>query len=368
MTEQGELRIRPASRPTLVDPAGLRLEAEDELPEAVPVSDEAIRPRSASFAQVAEAFFYRQEKFNSDPSSRPMYERRVTPLTKAFEIAHGKITHAYYCKNIRAAAALTTKDELHVVDPSIDSKHVIVAEILLECDRLNVESDRVLGDKKKKEREKDLRTTKLMIYAVITKLFSLLDENVTPSRSLMALYWREARDARDYYLRAAIRYAKLDYIRGMSLGILLVAAVAIVAFILLRYALDLEMPGKILAASLTAGGIGAVVSVMSRMTFGELVLDYEAGSTILRMLGVFRPLIGMVMGTAMWVLSESGVLTIGPSTSDKRQYFYVLVAFLAGFSERWAQDMLGRAVGEIGGRGKRAAAGKGEIHRSEGRR
>ena len=37
------------------------------------------------------------------------------------------------------------------------------------------------------------------------------------------------------------------------------------------------IPGKELVACLIAGAVGATVSVMSRMTFGELSLDYEAG-------------------------------------------------------------------------------------------
>jgi hypothetical protein len=69
------------------------------------------------------------------------------------------------------------------------------------------------------------------------------------------------------------------------------------------------------------------------------------------MLGTFRPVIGMVMGAAMWVLTASGVLSIGPSDPSKLTFFRILTAFLAGFSERWAQDMLGRTAEQIAGRG-----------------
>jgi hypothetical protein len=60
----------------------------------------------------------------------------------------------------------------------------------------------------------------------------------------------------------------------------------------------------------------------------------------------------MTLGAAMWTLSSSGVLAIGPSFGDKTQelpFFHILIAFIAGFSERWAQDMLGRAANQIGG-------------------
>src|SRR6266487_3137351 len=93
--------------------------------------------------------------------------------------------------------------------------------------------------------------------------------------------------------------------------------------------------------TLIAGGIGAIVSVMSRMSFGGLVLEYEAGSLLLRLLGGFRPLIGGIFGTAIYVLIQSDLLPIaGPTDPSKQLYFFSGVAFIAGFSERWAQDML----------------------------
>jgi hypothetical protein len=54
----------------------------------------------------------------------------------------------------------------------------------------------------------------------------------------------------------------------------------------------------------------------------------------------------MIFGAAMWALSASGVLAIGPSGEGRLPFFF-LIAFLAGFSERWAQDMLGRSADEI---------------------
>ena len=80
------------------------------------------------------------------------------------------------------------------------------------------------------------------------------------------------------------------------------------------------------------------------------------------MLGAFRPVIGMVMGAAMWVLTASGVLTILPSDPSKLTFFRILTAFLAGFSERWAQDMLGSTTRQIAGR---SASSSGSIENPE---
>jgi hypothetical protein len=69
------------------------------------------------------------------------------------------------------------------------------------------------------------------------------------------------------------------------------------------------------------GAVGAVVSVMSRMTFGKLSLDYEAGRWMLIVLGVFRPAIGMVFGVALWVRPASGALGIGPKDRALMPFF-----------------------------------------------
>jgi hypothetical protein len=66
------------------------------------------------------------------------------------------------------------------------------------------------------------------------------------------------------------------------------------------------------------------------------------------MLGAFRPVIGMALGAVMWVLTGSGVLVV-PADPIQLRFFRVLAAFLAGFSERWAQDMLGHTANHIAG-------------------
>jgi uncharacterized membrane protein YeaQ/YmgE (transglycosylase-associated protein family) len=164
----------------------------------------------------------------------------------------------------------------------------------------------------------------------------------------------EFADAQKFVSRSAQRGAQFDYFVGMLWG---VVGLAIAVFVLSRVRVSSLNPERFLG-SLVAGGIGAVVSVMSRMTFGKLVLKYEAGSRFLRTLGVFRPLIGAVSGTVLYILVESSLLPIaGPTDASKQLYFFVGIAFLAGFSERWAQDML--AVARV--RAKRSAEEEGEL-------
>jgi hypothetical protein len=91
-----------------------------------------------------------------------------------------------------------------------------------------------------------------------------------------------------------------------------------------------------------------VVSVMMRMTRDQLTLNYESGLPTIRLLGVIRPLLGALFGGAIYLLLAGELISItgAPKDQTKLLYFYTGIAFLAGFSERWAQDVVtGKRVG-----------------------
>lgn len=311
--------------------------------------ESAIERQAASFTQLSTSIFFSLEKFCVDQDDRLVWEGYIERLSRAFETAHGNITHSYYCKNMIAAAVLTDRQELCVIHAIDDSKVASIADLLLECDRLNVAIDRILAGA---DRSSDLKTSKLLLYTVVTKLLSLLDSSARPSPpTILTLHRREVEHVRDYFSRAARRHAQFDYFRGMLRSAGAIAALsAIGTSIWIKFALDLNVIIRILFGCMIAGGIGAIVSVMSRMSFGGLSLDYEADRRLLTTLGAFRPVIGLALGAAMWALAESGILALRPRENSNEAIFYVLIAFLAGFSERWAQDMLGRAADQIGGR------------------
>jgi hypothetical protein len=76
-------------------------------------------------------------------------------------------------------------------------------------------------------------------------------------------------------------------------------------------------------------------------------LDYEVGRKTLRKLGMFRPFVGAAFAFAVFVALRSGLVEIG--TVDKTVAFYATVAFVAGFSERWAKVILDGALAGGGG-------------------
>jgi hypothetical protein len=152
----------------------------------------------------------------------------------------------------------------------------------------------------------------------------------------------EAVQAEDLCNRAIRRRAMMAYFVGMLLGVAVFSGLAVGAAIGLSGA---SIPGFDAEHFLTvfiAGAVGAIVSVMSRRSSGDSWLDYETAPSYLRLLGMFRPLIGAIFGVALYFGIQSGVLQFikPPGREGQIFFFFAFIAFLAGFSERWASDIL----------------------------
>lgn len=92
--------------------------------------------------------------------------------------------------------------------------------------------------------------------------------------------------------------------------------------------------------ALPAGGVGAMVSVLQRMSSGKLVLDVDAGRDLIEAFGAVRPFIGGIFGIALMAVLLGGLVPAIEVPDDGELAFFAAIGFLAGFNERWAQDML----------------------------
>jgi len=151
-----------------------------------------------------------------------------------------------------------------------------------------------------------------------------------------------------YYSRAAAKAARIVYFWGMMVG------VVVAALLLLALAFPLWRTGwfdqphtrevETFFVCYMAGGIGAVVSVLMRMSSNKFRVDFEIGRMTVRRLGSFRPFIGCIFGVALYFLIKSGIPNV-KLPADKTTAFFFLgtLAFLAGFNERWTNVMFGQA-------------------------
>ena len=322
----------------------------------VPEFESAIQRKSATFAQLVQATAYSHPNFPIDPVDRAVNARYVGPLTEAFESAEGGIASTYYDFEIQAATALTQRTRrrrfgvfspsttygLHSVNNETDPDDVALLNLNDRVGRLFTDCAAYLSGQ-------DLSVCADSLYSIQTNLFSYISGRAASRKQGITEYddaelvtsaGRQLDNVDQHYRRAAQRDAQIHYFGGMMLGLLALTLLGA----LLSFA-DLPGPDRYVDAAFIAGATGAVVSVMSRMSSGSLKLRFETGKWYIRYLGMFRPFIGAVFGVMLYALLAGGVLAVDPPADETQAFFfYVVVAFLAGFSERFAQDML--SVGE----------------------
>jgi hypothetical protein len=115
-----------------------------------------------------------------------------------------------------------------------------------------------------------------------------------------------------------------------------------------------EVQDATIIGCLVAGALGAVVSVIARVNSGSFDLDTDVSHGYTLFLGALRPVIGSIFGVMTYFAVTSGFVDLFKVPADDLEQFYFLcvIAFGAGFSERWAQDTI---TGGLSGRGRKPA-------------
>jgi hypothetical protein len=262
---------------------------------------------------VATAVFDQQERFNQDAVARLVNARYYPQLLKAFEAKYGAIKAIYYGGKSRVAAVLTEADKVEIVTPLGTAATLEAVKLVFQAQNLANEAYLLL-------RPPDRQICLERIFSTVVFLLGILDARAehegkrdagAGEAEMLKFAREELVSIRDFYERSAQRTAQTDYLRGMMIGVVFIA---LVVAVLVRF--HLASPGlgiDTFVYPIIAGGIGAVVSVMSRMTFAGLTLNHYAGQFLLVLLGSFRPLIGAIFGAAFYVLLASSLLPIaGP--------------------------------------------------------
>ena len=262
----------------------------------------------------------------------------------AFERDHGSIVNELWCTRAASAVCLTSQPGNALHGPKLAFHRVSdwateglpdVATQLHRCDELATRAAQVLTGLRE-------RICLQLVMSSASHLLALAD-GPADSVKLDAAIEQEKKSldaAEAYYHDAATGQAQVVYFSGMALSMALLAAFALLGGFLLA------LPGiddREFYGCLGAGGVGAVVSVLQRINSGRFDLEYDVGRAYVRFLGAVRPVIGGVFGLALYFAVTSRILTLFqlPSAgSTSRLYALLVIAFLAGFSERWAQDTL----------------------------
>jgi hypothetical protein len=350
----------------------------------------ALEDRCVTFHDVATAWFAISNP-DLPADLRERFAAIYPELRQTFAEPRGGIVTSISCCHLRAAAALTSSDRaaknpegvirfdgtlltagaeeptpmpaswlrarrlLQQEDASSSAIHVELAhgdpadlkakELLFKCLKLHNRATEFLQPKPRKI---SMRT----IFGVIAALLSALDSRQAAT-GVAQLTDAEARclegeleRAESYIDRSIQRTAQLEYFAGMLWSgiVLLILFAAAGAFAVIAPDVPVMKHQLVLAA--LAGAFGAVVSVLQRMASGRLRLAAEDGPRTIRILGTIRPVLGAILGVLLVVLLTGDLTPFSRKGVEVNALpFYIVgLAFIAGFSERFAQDMLSGAA------------------------
>ena len=283
-----------------------------------------------------------------------------------FQNEEGRLSSVYWSTRNASAIALTIKGQgsrrnpfaesdtevrLHRVTDWVTRNAEPIAGLLHECDTLAIRAREIL-------RGTSQRITLQLIYAVEEHVLGYIERserrNLAQEKEMVAAQRAELTRIEGYYLRTGAKAARIVYASGMLIGATLIVAICAVAGVLLKHPFNYwngHPDSQYLLLCTGAGAVGALMSVLSRMSGGDddrFSIDFEVGRPLLRRLGLYKPLVGSVFGVATYFLLAGGLL---PTTtaSGNRLYFYGIIAFLAGFSERFTGVIFGKAEQLVGG-------------------
>ena len=132
---------------------------------------------------------------------------------------------------------------------------------------------------------------------------------------------------------------------GLGLVLYMVLAVAIVLLPLSNNTEHfLGVPVELLIIVIFGGGLGSIISIMVRIQdFSNME---KADRLVLIAIGFFKPVIGSGFALFVFALIRSGMLPVAYE-ADTEEYFFFAIAFLTGFSERFATDIATRTERQI---------------------
>lgn len=322
---------------------------------------------SVSFPELVRAHYEWERSRGANGSS----EKRYRDALEKFQADEGELMHAYWATKRPSAVALTVKPRHPLVrmlsdyDAAIRLHRVTdwlaresqIAELLHHCDTLAIKVSEVL-------RGTPERIAMQWIYTVQSHLLGYIERthgraNDAALKDVCKSQAAELIEIERYYTRAATKAARIVYFWGMVIGAIVSALLGLGLAGLLWQSGWFDDPNTRTAQTFfvcfAAGGLGAFVSVLMRMSSDKFRVDHEVGRSTIRKLGSFRPFIGAVFGVTLFFVIKSGILNVDLPTPEGEAFFFLgTLAFLAGFNERWTNVILGQAeqtiAASLGGR------------------
>ncbi|WP_410614844.1 hypothetical protein [Amycolatopsis sp. lyj-109] len=275
-------------------------------------------------------------------------------MRAAYEDSQGKILEEYYALNFPAAILLVLAKEQTEADGGAE-RNVLKMRLYYDALQSTTDVDDVFRSARRVERKysvllegkaqeilaRGISTTAVVLLGVLDAMVGSPDKPKRVQAAAVSAQ-KEIRQIEQNARDAALDRALIRYLGGLAAGALLAVAVVVaLAFLPMKAEI-----GTTLITCLVSGAVGAILSVMIRTANRQkLQVSLAQGRFVVFLSGGFRLIIGAVFGAAMFVLVSAGLVPIAvPDSAEKLTFFFAGLAFLAGFSERWAQDTIVRTL------------------------
>jgi hypothetical protein len=274
-------------------------------------------------------------------------------LVRRFEAKNGEIIYSYYSDAMPVGVAVTIRRRrmrdtlwLYRKTELLARRAPDFARLLLRLDREAVRVSNVLAGMSQ-------RIAMSNLYSLAREITAYLEaeEKDASADAALASYTAELASIEGYSAKAARRQAQIIYLNGMLLGLAVLLVLAPLLAVLFG---RLDVPGvdaPLFIACLIAGSVGAVISVLMRMSGDKFNVDHQIGREYVTKLGVARPFIGAIFALLIYFAFQGQLLQQIklPDEQSKQFAFYVAAGFVIGFSERLAKDIVQTAEGSLGG-------------------
>ena len=317
-----------------------------------------LKPRErVTFSDLVDAWAIRESSAEA--------ERRYLERRGAFESTHGEITDGYIYEDGKTATVLTElrpnrfeklvlrrREVIYVYTETerLVHAHPEVAQLLHRAEVRYISVRQALRGLSQR-----LLVTWLFVWHRDVMIQAAEGTGAFDEHEI-SRFDRELVKLDENYEQAASREAQIVYLGGMLMGVLALCLISLPTGLLLRRT-DVPVDLTPFFGCLIAGALGALVSVVTRMSADKFHVRHEVGRGYLQRVAAFRPFIGSVFGVLVYLALAGNVIAgidvpPGPGEdgfdANQRFAFFLVFAFAAGFSERMVKEVLRSTSGEDG--------------------
>jgi hypothetical protein len=132
---------------------------------------------------------------------------------------------------------------------------------------------------------------------------------------------------------------RIRYLTGALIGVL-VAGILGAAVLLFSKSLEQFIARDLLVLVLVFAGIGSLTSVLTRIA--SIDLHEETSDFSVFMSGFSRPVVAMILAVVVYLIVSGHMVDIKVGSANDPRLSYLVISFLCGFSERFAEDIVAR--------------------------